>query len=615
MHRVLLVFVAAMSALFAPLWAQATPVFTVESGNIEVIGSAGPEQPSPETVNKVARAIGRGEPQRRARRAARQGEFRFFEIYYHGGRKILGVDCTISPAQEFVDGYELGDMRGGERLENLVALWETYAALYNRSLVESKNYPYADICYSSLAHEPMRIVGEWPIRGRINKTTKDTGLGSLPAAARLNDIYALERLIKSGAALDEADYWEMTPLGWATAREHTKIVEMLLHHGANSEAPSGVEERTPLWWAARGGDIKIGRLLLEAGANPNRGSGYRMDTDRPLNVAAKNGDLEFVKLLLDNGGGLNLFGGSMTPLMQAAKNNKLKMVDYLLANGAASTPIGSGEFDGPYSGLTALNQAVLSGNPDIIRSILAAGADIDQTNIYGGFSALHSSVEERDLYLTQLLLAAGADPNVGQKARESGGERILSNSPLHTTTRNGDYEATRMLLAAGADIDAIGEWERTPLLGVIGFSAGADMLVFLIDQGANVDVVDYKGNSPIHEILLRMSPQSVRKPLIDLLLKKGTDVRRANDDGDTVLHKACSPGNVELFLQYGADIEAKNNDGLTPLLSNLSWYCEAGALALLEAGADRAVTNAEGKSAIEIAREKKLQRVLEVLER
>lgn len=59
----------------------------------------------------------------------------------------------------------------------------------------------------------------------------------------------------------DGEGYKMTPLLWAVQNDHKDIAELLLEHGANSEAR--VFGKTPLHWAVSDGNMPLTRLLLE----------------------------------------------------------------------------------------------------------------------------------------------------------------------------------------------------------------------------------------------------------------------------------------------------------------------------------------------------------------
>jgi hypothetical protein len=95
-----------------------------------------------------------------------------------------------------------------------------------------------------------------------------------------------------------------------------------------------------------------------------------------------------------------------------------------------------------------------------------------------------------------------------------------------------------------------------------------EIMNFLIDNSAKMDIVDYKGNT-----LLMESCYSFKHGIYDdgekffKVLEK-VDINKQNDSGDTALHIATYHQDflkIKKLLEYGANVNIKNKAGLTPL--------------------------------------------------
>ncbi len=92
---------------------------------------------------------------------------------------------------------------------------------------------------------------------------------------------------------------------------------------------------------------------------------------------------------------------------------------------------------------TALAFACFFAQPEAAKLLLARGADVHAVATgFGNTQPLHSAATSRNLEVVRLVLAAGADPN----ARQNHGW-----TPLHSAANHGGVEMVRVLLEHGAD--------------------------------------------------------------------------------------------------------------------------------------------------------------------
>ena len=184
-------------------------------------------------------------------------------------------------------------------------------------------------------------------------------------------------------------------------------------------------------------DCDMVQLLLEAGANPNQGT----DEQFPLGEATKNGDRFIVRLLLDAGADVNAhLKDRFNALEMASSYGHLGIARLLIEAGAEPRPA-----DTEYSPLRAAARAQHF-HPELLRLLLTYYPDVRTApHVH---NALVGSVDDRLTDATEILLAAGADPNaVGQSYDDDEGPI----TPLMAAISNDSLPTIRRLLAAGAD--------------------------------------------------------------------------------------------------------------------------------------------------------------------
>ena len=198
----------------------------------------------------------------------------------------------------------------------------------------------------------------WLVAGRARRSPK-----KLHEAIEADDERNLARLLAAGAEVDSV-YQGLTPLHRAVASGNGRIVSALLRRQADGGVKSGDSRGyTPLHLAAERGRVDLAQLLVRGGTHVDvRAS----DGDTPLFAAALAGEEAMVRWLGDQGAEVEKTMGRGSLLCHAVLSKSPVGVRLLLAQGADPNPHG---------GRQPLHLAVLGGQPEIVRDLLAAGAD------------------------------------------------------------------------------------------------------------------------------------------------------------------------------------------------------------------------------------------------
>jgi ankyrin repeat protein len=339
-----------------------------------------------------------------------------------------------------------------------------------------------------------------------NAALTEFGDTALMMASRTGKVDAVKVLLDRGADVNAMETWGgTTALMWAVAEKHPAAAKLLIEHGANVNAKSyyvpsasgrgfegttpippkanqPVEEfasgmLTPLMFAARENDLESARLLVEAGADLNAQGGDGKDA---LSLAFFDGSYDVAEFLIDNHADLNQKDAQrFTPLfwavdrrnMETAPNfpwmetrDPLPLIKKLLDGGADpnalinSTPRARMREGSPrivYA--TALMRAALAGDIELVKLLLAHGADphiisSDRettlmaacgTGFINGYHRQRSPAER--LEVVKLLIDLGEDVNAAD------GYGI---TPLMVAANLGDIEIVKYLISKGADLGA-----------------------------------------------------------------------------------------------------------------------------------------------------------------
>jgi ankyrin repeat protein len=250
------------------------------------------------------------------------------------------------------------------------------------------------------------------------------GQTPLMLAAAFGSPEALRLLITGGADVRAASATGVTALHLGATS--LAKAQLLVDAGADVNAVSSLG-RTPLIVAASAsGNAGVVRLLLQRGAGVNVADTTGIT---PLIAASVSDNLEAAELLLARGADPKVradVGQAATPLHGAATNGNVTLLRRLLAKQVDVNAVSADASGKVKNGLvqfgraSALHFAALSGNPDAVGQLLAAGASVDALDVRGMTPLMFAIATDRpDLRIIRTLLDAGASPNVKSKADES----------------------------------------------------------------------------------------------------------------------------------------------------------------------------------------------------
>jgi ankyrin repeat protein len=254
---------------------------------------------------------------------------------------------------------------------------------------------------------------------------------------------------------------------------------LLLNAGVdvNESAANGM---TALVLGVAGNHIAYAQFLLDHGANPKVGPGYT-----PLHLAAATeGYVE----------GAEEREGSENPVLWGTP--KKVFIESLIAHGAdvnakaSRAPRGTGTV-----GATPFFLAAWAGDPDTMRQLVDHGADPNLATPQG---------------VTPLMVASGI-------LREAGGPNVPEARAL---------AAVKLCVELGNDVKAVNKSHGdTALHGAAyrGMHGGAQITQYLIEHGADVNVVNKRGWTPlvVAEGLYFSTYNTTNPATADLLRKAG----------------------------------------------------------------------------------------------
>ena len=204
-----------------------------------------------------------------------------------------------------------------------------------------------------------------------------------------------------------------------------------------------------------------------------------------LTDALKSRDVARVRSLVASGADVNEKVRGDYPLNIAAVYGPTEMVSILIGSGADIEKPGR-------DGLRPLHNAVISGRKDIVTVLIDKGAKANSRDSQGRTPLLwFAAIAGNDIQIAKVLLAAGADPRIE--------ETVDQLQPLDFAAINGAVELAKILISNGVDVNhpQDGFWGETALMHAI-FHDRVNMVQLLVAHGANVNLANKKGESPLH---------------------------------------------------------------------------------------------------------------------
>ncbi|XP_048246402.1 ankyrin repeat domain-containing protein 50-like [Haliotis rufescens] len=238
----------------------------------------------------------------------------------------------------------------------------------------------------------------------------------------------------------------------------------------------------------------------------------------PLHDASAKGDLERVKHIVSTGAvDVNIRGlYGLTPLMLAAQNGHYDVFEYLHSNGADLTLV---DRDGDH----ILSMACVGNNMDMVKYVVSK------------------------------------EPTLINKRRNDG------RTALMWVAWHGKETVFRYLLDKGAECSLVdNDGHNTLHYACHGGHIG--IVNYVIDRPTlNISNRDLRGRTA-----LMIAATYGHKDVFELLVGKDSDISHTDKHGNTILHAACSGGDVEMvqhvLSQEDIYINCRGQNGGTPLM-------------------------------------------------
>ena len=541
--------------------------------------------------------------------------------------------------------------------------------------------PVADAAMNGDAPAVRALVQQ---KADVNAPQAD-GATAIQWAAYRDDLEMADVLIAAGANIKLGNREGATPLYLASLHGSAPMIEKLVKAGAdvNERGPEG---ETPLMLVARTGNLNAIRVLLDQHADVNAKDKLRGTT--ALMWATEQSHPEAVKLLIERGAAVSAATEVDT---RNARNNLANTVTQRLHSsfgvlgkrptndptpGVAGTPAepkspvesktgapGRGPatasktapaseagaedqiaafFRAPAKkdggGLTPLVYAAREDCIECARTLVTAGADVNQRTFYG-WTPLLAATQNRHYKLGEFLLEHGANPNIAN----NGGWTPLYLATDNRNIEGGDYpvrapdmdhlDFIKLLIAKGADVNAricgvastpdkcsgdstetrtnftmqwLFEDGATPFLRAAQ-SGDVELMKLLLAHGANPKIFTAHNVTPlavaagigwVEGVTYEWSPEE-NLEAVKMCLDLGIDPNVADDEARTALHGAAHKGRVEVIqalVDHGANLDAHDGgsrDSVNGALLGKTWVPLDWARGLVRVGVQSAIPHPE----------------------
>ncbi|CAM8889070.1 unnamed protein product [Rhodiola kirilowii] len=314
------------------------------------------------------------------------------------------------------------------------------------------------------------------------------------------------------------------PLVFALAAGSPECVRTLIGRGANvrSRLRDGLGPSVAHVCAYHGQPDCMRELLL-AGADPNA---VDDEGESVLHRAIFKKYTDCAIVILENGGCKSMAvsnSKNMTPLHLCVATWNVAVVKRWIE--VASSEEISSAIDVPSPVGTALCMAAslkkdheIEGR-ELVRILLAAGADPTAQDSQHGRTALHMAAMANDVELVKIILNSGVDVNIRN------GQNII---PLHVALARGAKECVGLLLSSGADCNLQDDD------GDNAFHLAADaakmirenldwLIIMLKKPDAAVEVRNHSGKT-LRDLLESLRREWISEDLMDALLEKGVQL-------------------------------------------------------------------------------------------
>ena len=220
------------------------------------------------------------------------------------------------------------------------------------------------------------------------------------------------------------------------------------------------------------------------------------------------------------------------------------------------------------SGLSSLQSACIEGDIETVSAILNYSPDKLDSAIAFSLKIGHNATNFAGKSICTISRQqASKEHKQISGFVENVTNHFQSKSLLHLAAKKGQVEHLRRLFDCGEHVNSLSpdlcEVRATPLMLAARFNE-EDVVDFLAERGASLEMQDAEGNTALHHATMGSKIRNMLR-----LIEHGANVSKVNHDQRSAIFLAAENGHTEaarLLLEHGADAKKVNYFGMSPLM-------------------------------------------------